>query len=111
MFVQDIPTEIGNPNYTFRVRLDGRNFTFNPAWNQREERWYLSVLDETGVNPLAQSVKLITNWPLLRSFRHDVRMPSGVLMVVSRTLDTTPPKFDDLGLGLRCTLTYFTNEG
>lgn len=101
-----IPTVQGEPYYSQRTRLDGREYNLHFAWNQREERWYLSLHDETDA-PLVSSIKLVTNWPLLRFWRFDPRVPPGELMVVDLTGNDEPPGIDELGVGMRCELTYY----
>lgn len=101
-----IPTDTtGRAYYTQRTRLDGREFTLRFAWNQREERWYLSVLDSEEVL-LVAGIKLVCNWPLLRYAQWDKRVPPGDLRVSALSANDSPPGFEDLGEGLRCELVY-----
>ena len=92
-----------------KTRLDGRDYILRFAYNERTERWYLSILDDQE-EPLVMGIKLVANWPLLRSYQWDERVPPGELMVMSLTTDETPPTFEDLGEGRRCELTYFEAE-
>lgn len=108
MAVVLIPTTPGAPYHTQKTRLDGRDYVLQFAWNEREARWYLSLFDEEE-QPLALGIKLVANWPLLRFYRFDPRVPPGELMVVDLTGDGSPPGLDELGAGKRCELTYFTS--
>lgn len=101
-----IPTTQGTPFYTLRTRLDGREYILHFAWNQREERWYLTIADQEDVS-LVAGLKLITNHPLLRFYQANPEVPPGELVVHDLTNDGTPPGLDDLGIGLRCELTYY----
>jgi hypothetical protein len=101
-----IPTIPGAAYHSFKTRLQGRDFIFRLSFNEREERWYLSLLDEEET-PLLQSVKLLANWPLLRHYRFDPRLPPGELMAIDPTGNGDPPTLDELGEGLRVELTYF----
>jgi len=102
-----IPTETDKPYYSSRVKLDGREFSLRFAWNQFQERWYLTIADETNEVLLA-GLKLIgANWPLLKHYQGDERLPQGELVVSDLTGLNTPPAFNELGVGLRCELTYF----
>jgi hypothetical protein len=101
-----IPTVAGEPYYTQRTRLDGRDYNLHFAWNEREERWRLSIHDDEDV-PLVRGLKLVANWPLLRFYRFDPRVPPGELMVVDLTGSNEPPGLDDLGIGRRCELVYY----
>jgi len=101
-----IPTAQGLAFFNERVTLDGRDYTLQFRWNQREGRWYLSVADAEN-NLIAASIKIVANWPLLRYYRHDPRIPPGELIAQDISPDGTPPGFDELGIGRRVELTYF----
>jgi hypothetical protein len=100
-----IPTQGGVPYYTITIKLDGREFGLRFAWNQREERWYMDIRDDTG-EALAVGVKVIANWPLLRGSQFDTRLPPGVFMAFDLTQDGSPPGFYDLEPGRRVELSY-----
>lgn len=103
----EIPVSKDVPNYTQRVTLDGREYLLGFDWNDREQRWYLSIstVDET---PLAMGIKVIANWPLLRKFTDD-RLPPGVLMAADLSPEGgEPPGFSDLGR--RVKLHYFGED-
>lgn len=101
-----IPTRQGEPYYTQRTRLDGREYNLRFAWNQRIERWFLDINDGDGV-PIVLGLKLTSNWPLLRAYRYDPRVPPGELAAMTSPKDNVPPGLNDMGKGLRCELTYF----
>lgn len=102
-----VPTTPGEPYYIQRTKLDGRDYVLHFAYNQREERWHLSIHDEEDL-PILQGLKLLANWPLLRAHRYDPRVPPGELMVSDQTGDGSPPTLDELGAGRRCELIYQT---
>lgn len=106
MAVLLVPTSPGVPYYSQTTKLDGRDYLLRFAFNEREAAWRLSILepDET---PLLLGLKLVANWPLLRHYHHDPRLPPGELMVVDLTGEATVPGLDELGEGKRCELTYF----
>lgn len=101
-----IPTSPGVPYFTQKTRLDGRDFLLRFAYNERAERFSLSIFDESE-QPILRGLWLVTNWPLLRRYRADIRLPPGELMVVDLSGDGSPPTLDELGEGKRCELTYF----
>ena len=109
MAIQVIPTSSDTAYYEQRTRLDGKDYTLKFAWNQREGRWYLTLLDESD-ETIVNSIKVLANWPMLRDHREDDRVPPGELIACDLTGDNTPPGFDELGIGLRCELTYFDAE-
>jgi hypothetical protein len=106
MAVLLVPTTPGAPYHSQKTRLDGRDYVLRFAFNERENRWHLSILDDEE-RPILLGLKLVANWPLLRHYRWDPRVPPGELMVLDLTGDRTPPGLDELGEGLRCELTYF----
>lgn len=90
-----------------RINLDGRTYTLKLSWNQGQGSWYLSLYDSEET-PLAQSVRLVSNWPLLRYYQSDPRVPPGELVAQDLTGDGSAPGFDELGIGKRVELTYFS---
>lgn len=105
MAVLLIPTTPGAPYYQQKTRLDGRDYILHFAYNEREDRWYLSLHDEEDI-AILRGLKLVANWPLLRHYRFDTRVPPGELMVIDLTGDGAPPGLNELGESLRCQLNY-----
>jgi hypothetical protein len=105
MSVLLIPTTPGEPFHSSKVRLEGRDFVFQMRWNQREERWYLSILEDDST-PILLGLKLIANWELLGPYRSDPRVPPGRLFAADLTNDHSPPGLDEIGVGKRVELTY-----
>ncbi len=102
-----ISTLVDQADYTLRTRLDGKEYNFHLLWNEREERWYLDIADESG-NTVCAGIKLVTNWPLLRYYQSNPAVPPGDLYVIDESPDGTPPAVDGLGDGQRCSLVYIT---
>lgn len=94
-----------DPFYTTRVTLDGTDYILDFKYNQRQDRWYLTIQDANG-NELVSGVKIVCNWPLLMRFANSA-LPVGELIAVALTDDDTPPGLNELGPGLRVELTYF----
>lgn len=100
----EIPVATDTPLYTERVTLDGVEYLFKFDWNDRENRWYLSLfaVDET---PLAAGIKVVANWPLLRRFTGE-NMPPGVLVAVDLSAERgESPTYTELGI--RVKLLYY----
>lgn len=95
------------PHYQQRTRLEGRDYLLTFTFNEREERWYLSIADEAE-DPIASGLKLVANWPLLWPYRYDPRIPPGELAVSDVSGDGSPPTLLELGEGKRCELLYWT---
>jgi hypothetical protein len=89
-----------------RTRLDGRDYVLEFAYNEREDRWYLTILDDEET-PLVCGLKLVTNFPLLRRYKANPDVPPGELMAIDLTGNRAPPSFAELGEGRRVELTYF----
>lgn len=94
----EIPTFTGEPLYRIRVTLDGREYLFEFDWNDREQRYYLSIgdIDETWI---VRGMKLVSNWHLLRKCTNLIK-PPGILMAVSLS-DDAPPTINDLGIRVK----------
>lgn len=100
-----IPTS-ADPFQQQKVRLDGIDFVLALSYNQREERFYLSIADDEGL-VLVAGLKVQANWPLLFRYSYDTRLPAGELMAVDTTPDGSPPTLLELGESKRCVLTYY----
>jgi hypothetical protein len=87
------------------VNLDGVDFIVSLSFNQREERWYLSIADDEGT-PLISGLKLLANYRLLFRHRYNTKLPAGEIMAIDTTPDGSPPTLLELGAGKRCVLTY-----
>lgn len=86
----------GVPRSRQRVTLDGREYVLALRWSQREERWYMDLLDGDDVL-LVGSVKLVVGFPLLYRFRAIAGLPPGDLIVVDGRADAVDPGLADLG--------------
>lgn len=101
-----IPT-LALPFYTLRTRLDGADYTLEFRYSPRASRYYLNLYDVNEVL-LVAGLKLVPNVPLLQYYRYRDGMPQGELIVAALGADGSPPVLGELGLNLRCELTYFT---
>lgn len=90
-----------------KTRLDGRDYVLTFSYNEREDRWYLSLYDDED-KPILLGLKLVSNFPLLRHYHWDERVPPGELMAVDLATNLSPPPgFAELGEGRRIELTYY----
>lgn len=106
MAVLVVPTSPDSPNYVQRTTLDGREYLLRVLHNARENVWYMTILD-TEEQVIKAGIKVVTNWPLTRKFKHDVRMPPGEFFAISQTRDRSSPKLGELGADQRVRLFYF----
>lgn len=65
MEVLEIPFQADTPHYTQQTELDGKTYTLEFEFIEREGFWMLHIGDQDG-NPLVCGIKLVVDWPLLR---------------------------------------------
>jgi hypothetical protein len=97
-----------DPFYSMSTTLDGSDYFLEFRYNQREECWYFSVSLTDGTS-LADGVKVVCNESLLFSYAEN-RLPKGMLVAISNTLDSSPPKLLELGEGKRVSLIYVSES-
>jgi hypothetical protein len=85
------------PHITQRFTLDGRDYQLTLTWNQRQEKWYLSVADSDGTR-LQGQVLVVADFPLLRLLNADAR-PLGVLMALDTSGQGLDPHLRDFENG------------
>ena len=83
------------PFFRETVTLTGADYILDFQYNQREDRWYLSVSDAAGV-PIYGGRKIVPSVSLLRQCA-DARQPPGLLVPQTLTTDDSPPGLNDLG--------------
>ncbi len=106
-----IPTAPETPNYVQRTTLDGREFLLRFLHNQREDTWYMSILN-TEEAIIKAGIKIVVDWPLIRKFRYDVRMPPGEFFARTAIAgNDDPPGIGELGEDQRVGLVYLDAEG
>lgn len=114
---QIIDTSIELNDYRQVTTLDGRDYVLRFLFNEREDKWYLSVADESDVS-IVHGIKIVPLVSLLRKVT-DARRPPGVLMARDMTgadVDfSAGEKIVDLDPGLndlggRVLLFYFAED-
>lgn len=104
-----IPLVIPVPETAYsaqRITLDGRTYTLRLSWNTLAASWYLGIDDVEG-EPIVDGIRVLTDWPMLRFYRADLRVPPGEFLAQTLTTDVSPPGYDDFGIGKRVELTYY----
>jgi hypothetical protein len=94
------------PYTSQRLTLDGRVYTLYLDWNQWAATWYMHLADVED-EPIVCGIRLVTNWPLLRFYKYEPRMPPGEMIAHDLTGDGSPPGLNDFGEGKRVELTYY----
>ena len=97
-----IPLPLDTPRASFRVTLDGSDYTVRLDYHERQDRYFLALDDASGAIIVA-GVKLVANWSVLRGVVNANR-PPGMLYVMPSTSDDGPG-FNGLGRGF--SLLYF----
>lgn len=79
MPIRTIPTSTILSDYTKTLTLGGREYLFRFTWNQRAEKWFLSIFDQDEL-PIAVGIKVVVGAPLNHLIT-DERGPKGILYV------------------------------
>ena len=80
---EEIPLS-SDPFYDQRAVLDGREFLLKFQYNERIDRWDLSISSETDII-LRSSIRLVLDFPLIRKRTRD-DLPAGQLEVQAKSL-------------------------
>lgn len=89
MAIKKIPVSFNSPDFNFQIELDLVVFGFRFIWNERTNRFSLSITTEEGVE-LVSGITVVTNWKLLARFK-DSRLPLGQLFTADMTGGSTEP--------------------
>lgn len=95
MTVEQIPNSVDVPYYEFEIDLDGVEFKLQFQYNDRDDAWYLSVLD-TDDTMLRAGIKVVNSWSLLRLWASE-SAPAGDIVSVSQGDLSAPPTLNQLG--------------
>lgn len=69
-------------NYSYKVMLDNIYYTIEIKYNVRNDRYYLSLLDNTN-NYIVQGCKITTGRDILHQYHHKYMCPKGSLFALS----------------------------
>lgn len=70
-----------HPSFTQNIVLDNIVLNFKFVWNGRDNSWYMSIFDSVN-DPILQGIKIVNGWELIKRYT-DIRLPQGILLVVS----------------------------
>lgn len=93
-----VPTRVDLLEYRQQVRLDGVVFTMLFRFNDRDQSWYLDLLDSSE-SPIRNGIRLRTGTPMLRLIATAGR-PAGELVPIDSTGADTEPDGTNLGTGV-----------
>lgn len=93
------------PRWVQTVQLEGEVYTLSADYNGRLDSWTMDIATADG-NTIVQGLRLVLNWPLLRTVEYDDRLPPGQFAVLDPTGRATadPGRFAFRGGGY--VLTY-----
>lgn len=95
MAVTEIPTTTLFPNYVVEVDLDGVFFKLAFKFNERDDAWFLDILDPADT-PLRNGLKIVNEWDILRLWQEATR-PDGTMITVNEGDIVDPPTLNQLG--------------
>jgi hypothetical protein len=93
--MKQVPVNFNSPDFQMRTELDGRIYTLRFIYNERAERFTLSIGDESGAE-IVSGIAVVSNFPLLNRFL-DPRLPPGVLFALDTTDSGLDPTADTFG--------------
>jgi len=99
MSIVKIPVQKNQAAWVQRTRLDGVDYQLDFAWNGREGAWYVSISKVDG-SPLVLGLKLVSNRPLLKRFRHVSGLPPGELAAINPEASIDYAQYGDLNNGV-----------
>lgn len=110
MITLALPT---GPHFRQRVTLDGAEYLLTFEWNQRSEKWGLSIAS-ADEEKILTGVKLVADYPLLTLARWNAQCPAGELYAIDSSGQGLDPHLLDLasddGSTPRVQIVYLTAE-
>ncbi|RYF52441.1 MAG: hypothetical protein EOO38_00080 [Cytophagaceae bacterium] len=101
-----VPLGVNLPWYAFDMTLDGVGYHLEMAYQNRSDRWALSI-GNAASTPVIQSVPILIDRDLLRIYHH-LPVPPGLLMCIDTTGKQQQPT---LGSFLTTHVLYYIESG
>lgn len=95
MSFHQIPLPQDVSHFVQQAILDNVTYTLRCHYNERENSWYMDLLD-VEQNPIVCGRKLVADWPLLHRSRH-TSLPPGQLYMVDLSDAGIDPSLADIG--------------
>ena len=96
----NIPLSSEFPSFDFNIDLDEVNYTLDFTFNQRANKWMLSIWDSDRDNLILGQIPCLVNTPLLYNFASS-DLPPGSLIFIDETGKNKDPERDNLGTDLK----------
>jgi hypothetical protein len=103
----EIPVLKDTAAWQQRTSLDGIDYILEFNWNGRANSWFLTMFEADGT-ALLESVKLVSNWPLLQRRRATPNLPPGEFFLFDPTYTISSANYEQLGDEIK--LFYFDEE-
>lgn len=87
-----LPLLSDEPRFNVRLSLTGKDYTLDFYWNERDNYYYLTILDDQD-SPIRQSIKCVLDFPLAQRTK-DARIFPGILVFVDTSGEKKPAQYD-----------------
>ena len=105
--MQFIPT-IQYADSDIAVALNGITYRFITAWEERQQSWYLYILNQDR-SPVINKIKLFYPGNILEQYSIP-QFQQSLLYLVKNEDNNDPIRFENVGLGKDYTLVFTTDE-
>lgn len=95
-----IPVRSDFAAYDFQIDLEGIVYTLDFGFNQRSERWYMSIYDQAKENLLIGDIPILINIPLHDQYI-DERLPPGRFIAINETGKNEQATIDNFGSDIK----------
>ena len=99
MALYELPTRYDLPDYEYSIELDGEVYLLEYYFNQRDDRWFLSIKQEDGTYILA-GLPVISGWLLTERFQMEEK-PAGDVLPMDFEGGIEYPRRGDLSEGVQ----------
>lgn len=95
--------------YEYDIEMDSRLFHLAFSWNDREESWYMDIMDSKR-EPIINGIKMVINYNLLLQYRAYRELPQGSMILYDAQQDPVNSQVTFDNFGKRYQLIFLTNE-
>lgn len=103
--IWELPARYDMSSYQYTIELSNEIFLLKFYFNRRDNRWYMSIYDETE-NPIILGIPIIINWGLIDRFKM-LERPLGSIFAINFSQEEKNPVRKDLGTNVL----LFYNDG
>lgn len=95
MAILQLPLNSDEPNYRFRITLEGTDYVLIFRFNFRISLWIMDIID-ADLNPIRMGIPILLGVSLLGQYV-DSRLPPGELIAINLKDENIEAGRDDLG--------------